>query len=104
MFQNEWSVVWDPLRKSLEALSYANIAAILCTVCWLSTILLQKKPGLANAPVHGYRSMFEPSLLLRARFITGARDVIMTGYERVSKLSADLIVSHEEMLLLLTIG
>ena len=36
-----------------------------------------------DAPVVGYRSVFEPTLLLRLRFLFGARDIIRNGYTKV---------------------
>lgn len=36
-----------------------------------------------NAPIVGYRSLFEPTQLLRLRFLFGARDIIRNGYAKV---------------------
>ncbi|ODA81013.1 hypothetical protein RJ55_03974 [Drechmeria coniospora] len=36
-----------------------------------------------DAPVFGYRSMFEPTLLLQARFILGAHDIIHAAYQKM---------------------
>lgn len=38
-----------------------------------------------NAPFVGYRSWFEPTFLLRLRFLTNAKGILTSGYENVSE-------------------
>jgi len=37
-----------------------------------------------NAPFVGYRSWFEPTFLVRLRFLTNAKSILSNGYEKVS--------------------
>ncbi|KAK1141313.1 hypothetical protein N8T08_009220 [Aspergillus melleus] len=56
--------------------------ALLLALTWLVISLFtpgrQRRP---NAPVFGYRSFFEPTLVLQSRFIVGARDIIHGAYK-----------------------
>ena len=47
-------------------------------------------PKTVKAPCAGYRSAWEPTLLLRMRFIAGARTIIMDGYSKVRFSFPDL--------------
>jgi hypothetical protein len=58
--------------------------ALLLAVTSLVFILFYPGRKLPNAPVFGYRSFFEPALLLQSRFIMGANDIIHGAYEIVS--------------------
>lgn len=44
----------------------------------------KKSPKVSGAPVHGYRSIFEPTLWLQIRFTTGAFDIVDSGYKKAS--------------------
>ena len=44
-------------------------------------------PPKVDAPIVGYRSVFEPTLLLRLRFLFGARDIIRNGYTKVNSVA-----------------
>lgn len=45
---------------------------------------LFQSPARVDAPIVGYRSLLEPTLLLRLRFLFGARDIIREGYAKVN--------------------
>ena len=57
----------------------------LLAAIWLAFVIFttpgKKRP---NAPVFGYRSIFEPTLLLQSRFILGAESIIRGAYKTVS--------------------
>ncbi|KAI1136023.1 cytochrome P450 [Hypoxylon sp. FL0543] len=71
-----------PLRDDFALLSHAYIITglIIIFLCsrYLSTSTLNRAPLF---PVHGYKSIFEPTWLLRARFIFGSKEIIRSGYE-----------------------
>lgn len=71
--RNDWNVRFTVLGS----------IAIISFVSWLFS------PKTVKAPYAGYRSAWEPTLLLRMRFITGARPIIIDGYNKVS-ISLDL--------------
>ncbi|KAF2478137.1 putative cytochrome P450 [Lindgomyces ingoldianus] len=57
------------------------------------------------APTVGYRSLFEPTFLLRYRFVTSAKSIIQEGYEKskksafmVKRLDSDLLVLSNKYL------
>jgi hypothetical protein len=52
--------------------------AIICLFSWISA------PKDVSAPFVGYRSIWEPTMLVRARFILGAGPIVMNGYKTVS--------------------
>ncbi|KAI0161016.1 cytochrome P450 [Hypoxylon sp. FL1284] len=61
--------------------------------------LSSSKSGTAIIPTYGYRSIFEPTLLLQSRFIFGALDIVQGGYKkfkdvpyRVRRFDVDFII------------
>lgn len=71
--RDEWNVRFTVL----------GTIAIISFVSWLFG------PKSVKAPYAGYRSAWEPTFLLRMRFIAGARPIIMDGYNKV-RLFLDL--------------
>lgn len=53
----------------------------------LFLILFLKKDRTIKAPYVGYRSFWEPTVLLRLRFTLGAWPIIMEGYRQVTIFS-----------------
>ena len=72
--RNEWNVRFAVL----------GAIAIVSFVSWLFG------PKTVKAPYAGYRSAWEPTLLLRMRFIASARTIIMDGYSKVRFSFPDL--------------
>ena len=72
--RNEWNVRFTVL----------GAIAIVYAASWLFG------PKTVKAPCAGYRSAWEPTLLLRMRFIAGARTIIMDGYSKVRFSFPDL--------------
>src|SRR4051812_18053636 len=71
-----------PLLK--EMLYSITVAELLATT-FLSLLVLssiQNRP-LVKAPFAGYRSWLEPTFLVRLRFLTNARDILTSGYQKV---------------------
>ncbi|PLB40143.1 cytochrome P450 [Aspergillus candidus] len=67
--RNDWNVRFTVLGS----------IAIISFVSWLFS------PKTVKAPYAGYRSAWEPTLLLRMRFITGARPIIIDGYNKFKR-------------------
>ncbi|OTB02044.1 hypothetical protein M426DRAFT_63005 [Hypoxylon sp. CI-4A] len=59
-----------------------GVSLIILGLSLISFTRSPRRDGVLLAPVHGFRSSFEPSLLLRARFITGAYDIVSSGYKK----------------------
>ncbi|PSN63321.1 putative cytochrome P450 [Corynespora cassiicola Philippines] len=79
----------DTFTEKLDA--FAAVSAVkskgallplLITASLLFLILIFSSSLEVDAPVVGYRSLFEPTLLLRSRFLFGARDIIQNGYKK----------------------
>lgn len=77
--------VYEYLSSSL----YVRWAVVV--VAWLSTVsmLQTKRPRIPNAQVHGSKGWWEPSFLLKLRFIYDAQNIINSGYKKVC-----LLVGH----------
>ncbi|RAH55103.1 hypothetical protein BO85DRAFT_452006 [Aspergillus piperis CBS 112811] len=56
------------------------VAAILILLFVLFTPSFIRSKQIPNAPIFGYRSIFEPTFLLQGRFILGARHIIHNAY------------------------
>ena len=80
-----WS---DRLPTDLGSLytTRSNLAVLILGVftCYFIASILKSLSVGVDAPVVGYRSFFEPTWLVRLRFVLGGRAMIQTGYERVS--------------------
>lgn len=57
-------------------------AALTAVTALLYLASLLRHDGRVHAPVVGYRSFWEPTLILRLRFFTGAWPIIMDGYSK----------------------
>lgn len=60
-----------------------KLILLLVLVSIISSLPTKKSPKVHGAPVHGYRSIFEPTLWLQIRFTTGAYHIIESGYNKV---------------------
>ncbi|RWA03662.1 hypothetical protein EKO27_g11441 [Xylaria grammica] len=54
----------------------------LLTVVAISYLTNKKDKNIPGVPIHGYRSRFEPTFLLQARFVMGAHKIISSGYQK----------------------
>ena len=71
----------------LKSLTLTDIALPLLGLCWIYAYVSDKKyPMVAGAPVHGYRSNYEPSFLLKNRTYTGFYDILSSGYKIVCEI------------------
>ncbi|KAK2605969.1 hypothetical protein QQS21_003595 [Conoideocrella luteorostrata] len=63
-----------------------------CSIFMLLTLhmLTQKHSAKLSAPTAGYRSIFEPSWLLRMRFFTQSRGIIEDGYQKLKKSTSSM--------------
>jgi hypothetical protein len=59
--------------------------AVLATVVYLFIRLRNTHDF--KAPFVGYRSFWEPTFILRLRFVQGARPIVMEGYRKVTRPS-----------------
>ncbi|KAF1994165.1 cytochrome P450 [Amniculicola lignicola CBS 123094] len=65
----------------LDSLSFPQAIGILLAFVFVLSSLLQKgRPKPPNAPYHGYRSWWEPTFLLKMRFIFRAKQIIHEGF------------------------
>ncbi|KAI0598801.1 cytochrome P450 [Biscogniauxia sp. FL1348] len=75
----------ESIKEQLEVLSAWQAATlalgIYSTIRYLISFFEPKKRVL-NAPIVGYRSIFEPAFLLQARFATGGYKLIEDGYRK----------------------
>ena len=58
-------------------------ATMIIAVLALSILFKKPDKNIRGAPFHGYRSWFEPTFLLQARFVLGAHEIISSGYKKV---------------------
>ena len=73
-----WRVV-EHLRQA----SYSKLAAIVIGLFSFLLFFRQQHPRVPGAKVHGYSSWFEPTFLLKIRFVTQAYNIIDSGYKKV---------------------
>ncbi|POS72957.1 hypothetical protein DHEL01_v208647 [Diaporthe helianthi] len=67
--------------------TYAEIVILLLGfVSIISSFPTKKSPKVHGAPIHGYRSIFEPTLWLQIRFTKGAFDIIESGYKKLKDI------------------
>ncbi|RDA93521.1 hypothetical protein CP533_4001 [Ophiocordyceps camponoti-saundersi (nom. inval.)] len=68
-------------------LTYTQAALLFFSLCWLVVVSCRSlTPGSDNqVPIYGYRSMFEPSILLRIRFILGAKGIIRAACAKMKQ-------------------
>ncbi|KAK5997949.1 Cytochrome P450 monooxygenase ATR4 [Cladobotryum mycophilum] len=57
--------------------------ALLLVLIWLVSFIASSRRKRPNAPIFGYRSIFEPTVLLQTRFILGARDIIRNACQKM---------------------
>jgi hypothetical protein len=76
------------VTNHLGQLSFVQLAAILLVTSLILSSILRQSPKVTNAPYHGYRAWFEPTFLVQARFIFGAKNIISSGYQKVDILSS----------------
>lgn len=82
--ENVLSVLRDRVVNYLDRASYSQGTAILLGICWIISLLSgNKSPIVPGAKFHGYTSWFEPSFLLKIRFVTNASNIIESGYKKV---------------------
>lgn len=79
-------------RKSWAALLCAGLALII-------TISVRADQRKAIAPYSGYRTWFEPTWLVRLRFLRNAQEIISEGYQKVRMMSILLPIEHETNML-----
>jgi hypothetical protein len=78
--ENDWKSAAVHV-KDTHPVKVAIVATIL--VLWLSGLFTGSK--VVKASFAGYRKWWEPTILVRARFVQGARPIIMEGYAKVSE-------------------
>ena len=77
---------WDSLTEFRSSIVLTIVAA-LAMILYTSFAPGEKS---AEAPFVGYRSFWEPTLLLRLRFCTRALPIVTEGYMNVRAFSAPL--------------
>lgn len=67
--------------------SYTKISLLAAlSLAFVSFLGRKPSPKIANAPFHGYRSIFEPTLWLQIRFTIDAYNIITAAYKSVCPL------------------
>jgi len=87
---SQWGDIdWKSLHVNDANSMNVAVAATAATIVilWLGSFLTG--PKIVKAPFVGYRKWWEPTLLVRARFIQGARPIIMDGYKEVSNVEGN---------------
>lgn len=79
-----WSYL-DLALDQIQTVSFTQLASLVVIVWFFARNFLPPTDGI-KAPSIGYRSVFEPSFLVRLRFALGALDQINEGYTKVLSL------------------
>lgn len=77
------TIVLDRLRDYVALASWTELSSLALGAIVLFNLLSPPPPRVPGAPVYGYRSKWEPSLLLRLRYVFGANEIIASGYQKV---------------------
>jgi hypothetical protein len=86
--------VKEVITNYLDSLSYVQFTFAWFLIVWTFLPLFQKEfPKVPTAPYHGYRWWFEPTWLLQARYVLGARNIISSGYQKVCCICLCVIVA-----------
>jgi len=91
---------WLPIDLGSPYTSRSNLAVLILGIftCYFIACILGSLSFGVDAPIVGYRSFFEPTWLVRLRFVLGGRAMIQTGYERVSNniqtLTTGILISE----------
>ncbi|QUC21856.1 uncharacterized protein UV8b_06097 [Ustilaginoidea virens] len=95
--------IWPPFLNSyppqLQQISILQAVALVAAVCLLRHIgALRSKPSV-EAPYAGYRTFWEPTWLVRLRFVWAAPTIIHQGYSQfkdslfqIRRIGADILV------------
>lgn len=75
-----------PLLRLVELARSASfehiVGIVLVTVLIASVLQGDNKKNISNIPIHK-ASRLEPAIVLQSRFVTGARSIISSGYQKV---------------------
>ena len=77
-------IIWKRLSGHVALASWSEIAASLVGFVILLSFLRPHPPRVPGAPVHGYKSKWEPSLFLKWRYVFASNEIIAQGYRKVS--------------------
>ncbi|KAM7190976.1 Cytochrome P450 [Naviculisporaceae sp. PSN 640] len=70
------------LKQSTSRYEQIAVGLVILLVLSFFSSWRRSKKNIANVPIHGYRSRFEPAMLLQLRFVMGAKNIISTGYKK----------------------
>jgi len=69
----------------IHDVGYLKVIGVLLGTSWLLlSTLFRSGNAKSDAPVQGYRSVFEPTFLVQARFVTNAHGIIKAAYAKVT--------------------
>ena len=77
---------WEYVSSS----RYPRLIGMVLLWFWALSFFQPKRPGIANAPVHGSRGFWEPDFVLKTRFIYDACRIISSGFEKVIRYLLNL--------------
>ncbi|KFY24017.1 hypothetical protein V491_02323 [Pseudogymnoascus sp. VKM F-3775] len=66
----------------VSSLSFSQSVAMILGICGLLLVLMPGRAQAFKAPIYGYRSWLEPTILVQTRFATDARGMIMAGCKK----------------------
>jgi hypothetical protein len=85
------SVLNPEISEFLTTLSvWQGLILIACLYWGGSSFSVHRRIRVPNAPIHGYKSWFEPTFLLELRYARDAHKIIYSGYEKVCSIAANM--------------
>lgn len=105
--QGEVEARWGFLLEYLFSSNLIKWAGISLLWFWATSFFQLKRPRIRNTPVHGSRGFWEPTFLLKIRFIYDAYNIINNGYAKVRRkrhISFLLLITDILGLILISIG
>ena len=73
-----------PVANSMSSLTlFQAIVLFVCLFWAYSSLQVSRRIRVPGAPVHGYRSWFEPTWVMNLRYAKDAQNIIISGYKKV---------------------
>jgi hypothetical protein len=84
----QWAPIQAAIHDFTSSQSTPQLAILAVTTIWIlyqfiAASYAWSNPKVSTAVHHGYRSWFEPTILVQARFLISAKDIISSGFRKV---------------------
>ncbi|KAI0124116.1 hypothetical protein BJ170DRAFT_686485 [Xylariales sp. AK1849] len=90
-------VLRNDIPRFLTKLSASQGLVLLLCLWWgVSSLLIRRRITVADVPVHGYRSWFEPTWLLQLRYARDAHKIISSGYEKYNAAGKSFVLRRQD--------